>query len=127
MGKNIKMAYIEATKAWEKPDQLKGDEKVQGLNRLIEGIKSIFDSDDVKDALSLLSKNAQKSVVEAATAAEVASSQLGKSLKNSPQWKSAILELNNSLALLLSILALSGSRLLKEVTADLNKQLPQSE
>ena len=120
MGKNIKVAWSAASKAWDKPE---GEE---GINRLIEGVKSIFSSVEVKVALGLLGSNAQKTAADAGIAAEVASKQLGRSLKNSNKWKNAISDLNDSLALLLSILSLSGTRLLAEVRADLNKQLPSN-
>lgn len=119
MGKNIKVAWSAASKAWDQQDN------EEGVNRLIEGVKSIFSSAEVKIALGLLGNNAQKTATDARLAAEVASKQLGKSLKNSNKWKNAVSDLNDSLALLLSILSLSGTRLLAEVRADLNKQLPQ--
>ena len=120
MGKNIKAAWNAASRSL---DQQSGEE---GLNKLVEGVKSVFTNVEVKAALSLLGENAQRSASEAGKAAELASSQLGKTLKNSSKWRQAINDLNDSLALLLSILALSGTRLLVELRADLNKQLPES-
>jgi hypothetical protein len=119
MGRNLKEALDAASSAWESA----GSKKVGGI---VEGVLLVFKSPEVKVALSLLSGNAQKVAVEAAKATEVASEQLGKSLKNSVKWKAAMSDLNENITLLLSILLLSSSRLLVEVRADLNKQLPNS-
>lgn len=119
MGRNIKEALDAASSAWDKS----GPKKVGGI---VEGVLLVFKSPEVKVALSLLSGNAQKVAVEAAKATEVASEQLGKTLKNSVKWKAAMSDLNENITLLLSILLLSSSRLLVEVRADLNKQLPNS-
>ena len=122
MGRNIKEALAAASSAWE----TSGPKNVEGLNRIVESVLAVYKSPEVKVALSLLSGNAQKVAKEAAKATEVASEQLGKNLKNSVKWKAAITDLNENITLLLSILLLSSSRLLVEVRADLNKQLPNS-
>lgn len=122
MGRNVKEALAAASGAWD----ASGSKKVDGLNRVVESVLAVIKSPEVKVALSLLSGNAQKVAKEAAKATEVASEQLGKNLKNSVKWKAAVSDLNENITLLLSILLLTSSRLLIEVRADLNKQLPNS-
>ena len=122
MGRNVKEALAAASGAWD----ASGSKNVEGLNRVVESVLAVIKSPEVKVALSLLSGNAQKVAKEAAKATEVASEQLGKNLKNSVKWKAAVSDLNENITLLLSILLLTSSRLLIEVRADLNKQLPNS-
>lgn len=122
MGTNIKDALAAASAAWD--SKSKGSE--EGINRVIEGVRTVISSPELKTALSLLGENAQKTASDAAKAAELASQQLGRSLKNSAKWKAAVADLNDSLVLLFAVLALSSNRLLIEVRADLNKQLPKS-
>ena len=122
MGRNVKEALAAASGAWD----ASGPKKGEGLNRVVESVLAVIKSPEVKVALSLLSGNAQKVAKEAEKATEVASEQLGKNLKNSVKWKAAVSDLNENITLLLSILLLTSSRLLIEVRADLNKQLPNS-
>lgn len=119
MGINIKDAITAATTAWDSNEKGTDD----GINRVLEGVRLVIRSPDFKVAMSLLGKNAQKTAKDAAKAAELASTQLGRNLKKSAKWKAAVSDLNDSLILLFTVLTLSASRLLLELSDGTNKQL----
>lgn len=122
MGINIRDAFTAASVAWDSPTKSSND----GISRTLDGFLLVLRSSDVKTALAALKDNAQKSTDDAGRAADLTSRHVAKSLKNSRRWKNALADLGESVTLLLSIFALSGTRFIQEVQAETNRQLPEA-
>ena len=121
MGINIRDVFSAASVAWDSPNKSTND----AVSRTLDGFLLVLKDSDVKTALAALKENAEKTTGNAGRAADLTSRHVAKSLRNSRRWKSALVDLGESVTLLLSIFALSGGRFIQEVQTDLNRQLPE--
>lgn len=121
MGINIRDVFSAASVAWDSPTKSNND----GVSRTLDGFLLVLRSSDVKTALAALKENAQKSTGDAGRAADLTSRHVARSLRNSRRWKNALADLGESVTLLLSIFALSGTRFIQEVQMEANRQLPE--
>jgi len=127
VGSSFSRALDAANKAWQTNfgnDDVAVQSTDEYLARVVKGFQGVINDKDLKQAISDIGSNAQKSTKEASLAASLLTNNVSGELSASEKWSNSLSEMRSGLNTLLGVFVVAGGRVAGEVKQ--SKMLPGS-